>query len=88
MDPLPVAKKQKKRYKAEKSCLEVSNRSKNLLSVQYTFEILCDNNRLPIQLHLSSEIGSFEVDLTKNPQNPFKSNEIHYGSTNDYTVKT
>ena len=41
--------------------LEVSDRSKNLLSVQRVFEILCDINRLPIQLLLSSEIEPFEV---------------------------
>ena len=49
--------------------LEVSDRAKNLLSVQNTFEILCDNNRLSNQLLLSSEIGSFEVGHAKNPQN-------------------
>ena len=31
-------------------------------------EILCPNNRLPNQLHLSSEIGPFEVEVDENLQ--------------------
>ena len=81
-------KKTKKRSKSKKTCLEVPDRSKNLLSVQYRYKILCDNNRLSNQLLLSSEIGPFEVGLAKNPQNPLKSMEIHYDSTNDFTRKT
>ena len=73
----PVSKIQNKRNKTEKTYLEVSNRSKNLLSVQHTSEILCDNNRLSIQLLLSSEIGPFEVVTIKFDEIPMKSNEIH-----------
>ena len=83
-----LQKCEKKKYKVEKSCFAVSDRSKNLLSVQHTFEILCDNNRLPTQLLLSSEIGPFEVDLTENPLNSMNSIEILYGSTRDFTSKT
>mgnify|MGYP004256550375 CR=1 FL=1 len=31
-------------------------------------EILCDNNHLPNQLHLSSEIDPFEVEVDENLQ--------------------
>ena len=60
-----VAKIQKKRYKTEKSYLELSDRSKNLLSVQNTLEILQDNNHLPNQLLLSPKLGPFEVETIK-----------------------
>ena len=56
-----------KRSKRKKICLEVLDRSKNMLSVQHGFELLCGNNRLPIQLLLSSEIGPFEDQPSKNP---------------------
>ena len=54
----------------------VSDRAKNLLSVQHTSQILCDNNRLSNQLLLSSEIDPFEGCHTKNPQNILKYIEI------------
>ena len=63
-----VAKIQKKTNTSRKSCLEVSDRPKNLLNVQHVDEILCPNNRLPNQLHLSSEIGPFEVEVDENLQ--------------------
>ena len=56
-----LQKNKNKPYKPKKSRLEVSDRPKNLLSVPHMFEILCDNNRLSIQLLLSSEICLFEV---------------------------
>ena len=56
-------------------------RSKNRLSVQNRSEILCDNNSLPNQLLLSSEIGPFECHPIKNTQISMKSIEIRYGST-------
>ena len=86
----PVSKIQNKRNKNEKTYLEVSNRSKNLLSVQNRSEILCDNNRLSNQLLLSSEIGPFEggtVVSPKNPQNTLNSIEIYYGSTKDFAYR-
>ena len=52
--------------------LEVSDRPKNLRSVQHMFEILCDNNRLSIQLLLSSELGLFEVVTITNDKIPMK----------------
>ena len=48
--------------------------------MQHTFEILCDNNRLSIQLLLSSEIGPFEVVTIKFDEIPMKSSEIHMKS--------
>ena len=39
-----------------------------MLSVQHGLELLCDNNRLPNQLLLSSEIGSFEDQLLQKSQ--------------------
>ena len=68
--------------------LDVSGRARNLLSVQYTYEILCDNNHLSNQLLLSSEIGPFEDDPTEILQNSMKSIENRYGSTIDFTRKT
>ena len=51
-----------------------------MLSVQHGFELLCDNNRLPNQLLLSSEIGSFEVVSIKFDEIPIKSNGIRMKS--------
>ena len=64
-----VAKIRKNPNTRKKSCLEVSDRPKNLLSVQHVHEILCPNNRLPNQLPLSSEIGPFEAEVDENLQN-------------------
>ena len=51
-----------------------------MLSVQHGLELLCDNNRLPNQLLLSSEIGSFEVVSIKFDEIPMKSNGIRMKS--------
>ena len=59
-------KKEKKTRRVEKTYLEVSDRPHSLLSVQHMLEILCDNNRLPNQLLLSSEIGPFEAEVDEN----------------------
>ena len=60
-----VAKIRKKGNKSKKSCLEVSDRSKNPLSAQRMLVLLCFNNRLPNQLLLSSEIGQLLSGLAK-----------------------
>ena len=62
--------REKKRNNVAKTYPEVSDRAKNLHSVQHRSQILCDNNRLPNQLLLSSEIAPFEGSRVKNPQNP------------------
>ena len=62
-----MCEKYKKKSRVEKSCLQASDRSKNMLSVQHGFELLCGNNRLPNQLLLSSEIAPFEYEPSKNP---------------------
>ena len=80
MDPLDVWKIQKKRSKVEKSYLDISDRSKNLLSVQNGFEIVCDNNRLPNQLLLSSEIDSFEDEPFENDEKSSKTFDFHWKS--------
>ena len=80
-------KNQKKSHGVEKSCLPASDRSKNMLSVQHVLEILCDNNRLPNQFLLSSEIGAFEVVTIKFDENPMKSNEIHMKSLDCFNGK-
>ena len=51
---------------------EVFGRAKNLLSVQYRSQILRDNNLLPNQLLLSSEIAPFEGGLTQKGVKPSK----------------
>ena len=51
-----------------------------MLSVQHMLKILCDNNRLPNQFLLSSEIGAFEVVTINFDEIPMKSNEIHMKS--------
>ena len=51
-----------------------------MLSVQHVLEILCDNNRLPNQLLLSSEICLFEVVTIKFDEIPMKSNGIRMKS--------
>ena len=66
--PPGCVKNTKKRYSLEESCLQASDRSKNMLSVQHGFELLCGNNRLPNQFLLSSEIGPFEDQPSKNPR--------------------
>ena len=68
-----LQKSKTKRDTVEKSYLEVSNRSKNLFSVQNRFEIPWDNNHLPNQLLLSSEIALFEVRPPKFDGNSQKS---------------
>ena len=63
------SKNTKKKIPIPKTDPDVSNRAKNLLSVQYTSEILRANNRLSNQLLLSSEIGPFEHQSPKILQN-------------------
>ena len=65
MDPLFVTKKQKKTSGLEKTRLYVSYGPKNMLSVEEYLEILCGNNHLPNQLHLSSKIERFESQSSK-----------------------
>ena len=63
-------KYKKKPSRLEKTCLEAFYGSKNMLSVEECLEILCDNNRLPTQLLLSSEIGELEDQPSQNIGNP------------------
>ena len=65
-----VSKIQNTRTQNKVTYLEVSDRSKNLLSVQNMFEILWDNNRFPSQLLLSSEIGRLDGQPSRNMGNP------------------
>ena len=57
----------KKQSSVWKSYLDASYGPKNMLSVQHGHELLCDNNRLPNQLLLSSEIDPFGDQPLKNP---------------------
>ena len=70
-----VTKRQKKTLTIEKSCLECFWSSRNLLNVEHAPQLLTHNNRLVIQLHLSSEIDRFEDKqpqiLTKTNDNPW-----------------
>ena len=56
--------------------------------MQHVLEILCDNNRLPNQFLLSSEIGAFEVVTIKFDEIPMKSNEICMKSLDCFNGKS
>ena len=73
-----VTKTGKKQNSFWKLCLEASYGSLNQLDREYGHLLVSHNNRLPIQLLLSSEIGRFE---DKQPQILTKTIDNSWGCT-------